>query len=169
MTAVMTVFTRIPVVYGYFNLGDVVVLLAGVLFGGFTGAFAGAVGSAFADIIGGAYIFAPITFVVKGLEGYAAGRISGGGIAGNSGIGRISRRISGAGSEGGNITPALAIGAGIMVAGFFIAEATVLSLFDRAFGFGAAIAELPFNLAQGVISAALTRIAVEGLKKTRII
>jgi len=151
MTVVTTVFTRIPLGYGYFNLGDTVILVAGVLFGGFTGAFAGAVGSALADIITGSYIFAPISLIVKGLEGFAAGRIAKGG------------------NGNGRLTIALIVGACVMVAGYFIGEATVLTLFDRVFGFGAAVAELPFNLAQGGISVALARLAVEGFRRSKII
>jgi len=151
MAAVTTVFTRIPVGYGYFNLGDAVILVAGVLFGGFTGAFAGAVGAALADVVTGAYIYAPITFIVKGLEGYIAGRVYGNG----NGKGRLMA--------------ALVAGACVMVAGYFLGEATVLALFDRVFGFGAAVAELPFNLLQGGISVALARVAIGGFRRSRII
>ena len=196
MTVVMTVFTRIPAAHGYFNLGDAVVLLAGVMYGGYTGAFAGAVGSALADIFTGAYIFAPISFVVKGVEGYLAGRISGGGLAGakikadksaaaklTGGKSAAAKLTGGKSAEakltGGKsaearpaasrLTVALAAGAIAMVAGYFLAEASVLSLFDGAFGITAAVAELPINLIQGAASAALARVAVEGLKRTGII
>ena len=160
MTVVMTVFTRIPAAYGYFNLGDTVILLAGAAYGRYTGAFAGAVGSALADIFTGAYIFAPISFIVKGVEGYAAGRIASGkrAIVAPSNAGR-----------GARLTVSLAVGACAMVAGYFLAEASVLSLFDSAFGLSAAIAELPVNVVQGAVSAVLARVAVEGLKRTKII
>ena len=171
MTLVTTVFTKIPLVIGYFNLGDTFVLLAGVLFGSLTGAFTGAVGSALADIFTGAYIFAPITFIVKGAEGYIAGKVSGGGIANNSAADSFL-------TKGGAIRekparpklmPALIVGAGVMVAGYFVAEAAVLSIFDRAFGISAAVAELPFNLAQSGISIILARVVVEGLKRTKVV
>ena len=157
MTVVTTVFTRIPVsiIQGYFNLGDTVILVAGVLSGSFAGAFAGAAGSAVADILTGAYIFAPITLVVKGLEGFIAGELSGA-----EHHEKPKRR---------KLTLALAAGACAMVAGYFIAESSVLALFDRAFGFAAAVAELPVNLAQGGISVALARLAIEGLRRSKIV
>ena len=79
MTALVflaTYFTRIPTMIlpgGYFNLGDAVIILASVLLGPAGGLAAGAVGSALADIAAAALLFAPITFVVKGLEGLAVG------------------------------------------------------------------------------------------------
>jgi uncharacterized membrane protein len=71
---VITLFIRIPLPSkGYFNFGDVAVVFAG-LFLGFRGGFlAGAIGSFLADIIGGFPIFAPLTFVAKGLEGLITG------------------------------------------------------------------------------------------------
>ena len=159
MTVVATAFTKIPISFaqGYFNLGDTVVLTAGVLFGSYTGALAGAVGSALADILTGSYIFAPITLVVKGVEGYVAGRLSGRG------------PVNGGGAKKPALALALASGACVMVVGYFIAEAVVLSLFDRTFGLAAAVAELPVNIAQGGLSAALARLAIEGLRRSKII
>ena len=150
MTVVATVFTRIPfpMILGYFNLGDAVVLIAGAQFGGLTGAFAGAVGSAAADLFTGGYIFAPVTFIVKGAEGFIAGTLA-----------RGSKR---------GLTIALVLGAAFMVAGYFAAEATILAALDRAFGIGAAIAELPINVAQGVLSVALARVAIEGFRRSGV-
>ncbi|MDR3121704.1 MAG: ECF transporter S component [Clostridiales bacterium] len=197
MTVVTTMFTKIPtpLIQGYFNLGDTVVLLAAVLFGGWTGAFAGAVGSALADILLGGYLFAPITFLVKGIEGFVVGRCVGGGLAGGkfgfgSGAGGSANAGSGAGfgigtrlgagpdtrrdaagtsPVGWKLTLFLCLGAALMVFGYFLAEATVLALFDEAFGFVAAVGELPFNLVQGGLSVALARLILEGLKRARVI
>ena len=66
-----TYFTRIPTMVlpgGYFNLGDAVIILSAAMLGPAGGLAAGAVGSALADIAAGALLFAPITFIVKGLE-----------------------------------------------------------------------------------------------------
>lgn len=199
MTVVATVFTKIPspLPQGYFNLGDTIVLIAGAIFGSMTGAFAGAVGSAAADILTGGLIFAPITLIVKGAEGYIAGKISGLGNAraigaaghGAAGHGAAehgdgaktaqdgaagasaaqTRPNSYAGRVLRGLTPALIVGAAVMVAGYFLAEATVLSFIDQAFGFGAALAELPINIAQGCFSVLLARAAIEGMKRFRII
>ena len=60
LTAVMTAATAavtmvlsipFPPTRGYFNLGDAMVMLAGLLFGARLGGFAGGVGSAISDIL----------------------------------------------------------------------------------------------------------------------
>ena len=57
---------------GYFNTGDVFVLLAGWCLGPLYGSFAAAVGSALADIISGFAFYAPATFIIKGLDAFIA-------------------------------------------------------------------------------------------------
>ena len=52
---------------GYINLGDGVVLLAGWLLSPIYGFLAAAVGSALADVFAGYVIYAPATFLIKGL------------------------------------------------------------------------------------------------------
>ena len=79
-TALTTVATLvlvipIPATDGYFNFGDVMVMMSGLLLGPVGGFIAGGVGSMFADLIV-APIYAPITLIVKGLEGLAVGIIS---------------------------------------------------------------------------------------------
>ncbi len=76
VVALMTLFVRIPLpTRGYFNVGDVAVVFAGLVLGSLSrerrfgwGAAAGGIGSALADIIGGYAIFAPVTLIAKGLE-----------------------------------------------------------------------------------------------------
>lgn len=51
---------------GYFNVGDVFVLLAGWCLGPWYGGAAAGVGSALADIMSGYAIYAPATLVIKG-------------------------------------------------------------------------------------------------------
>ena len=76
MVMVATLLVRIPVPGGgYFNLGDVVIIFSG-LFGGWkAGLIAGGIGSALADLIGFP-VFAPITLIIKGLEGLVAGLVN---------------------------------------------------------------------------------------------
>lgn len=57
----------------YFNLGEIAIYLIALLCGPLAGLVAGAVGSALADIILGYAIWAPFTFVIKGLEGLVVG------------------------------------------------------------------------------------------------
>ncbi len=66
----------IPGPYGsYFNLGEVAIFLVALLCGPIPGALAGAVGSAMTDMFLGYTIWAPFTFVIKGVEGYIVGRL----------------------------------------------------------------------------------------------
>lgn len=73
-----TVF-RFPVpnsnLYG-FNLGEAVIYIIALLFGGWPAAIVGGIGSALSDVIGGYPVWAPITFVIKGSEGFVVGYIS---------------------------------------------------------------------------------------------
>ena len=72
LTAVSTLVIVIPLPYGYFNAGDIFVLLSGWLLGPLYGAVAAATGSALADVIGGYTLYAPVTFAVKGITSVAA-------------------------------------------------------------------------------------------------
>lgn len=61
----------------YFNLGEVAIYTVALTFGGRAGAVSGAVGSALADILQGYFLpWAPITFIVKGIEGWLVGKIA---------------------------------------------------------------------------------------------
>ena len=53
---------------GYFNAGDIFVLLSAWCLGPLFGSVAAAVGSALADIVSGFAIYAPATFIIKGLD-----------------------------------------------------------------------------------------------------
>jgi uncharacterized membrane protein len=81
MTALATIMTLViqipyPGTSGYFNFGDTMVMLGGLLLGPVGGFFAGGVGSALADLISGYTFYVPITLVAKGLEGMAVGFFS---------------------------------------------------------------------------------------------
>lgn len=125
ITAALTIVVRMPIpgTGGYLNLGDIAVVFCGLLLGRW-GALAGAVGSAAADVIGGFFIFAPVTFLAKGLEGYIAGT-----------IGRKNRYW-------------LILAVSSMVAIYFLAE-----IFLPGMGLAAALSELPFNLIQAGVGA----------------
>lgn len=66
----------VPTFNLYFNLGEAIIYLTALLYGSIPGALIGGVGSALADIIGGYPIWAPITFIIKGLEGYIVGSLA---------------------------------------------------------------------------------------------
>lgn len=60
----------------YFNLGEVAIYIIALVFGKKAGFISGAVGSAVMDISLGYALWAPFTFVIKGLEGYLVGRMA---------------------------------------------------------------------------------------------
>lgn len=145
MTTVMTMVIRIPTIgtNGYLNLGDMVVFVAALLLGKKGGLIIGGLGSSFADILAGYTHYAPITLIVKGLEGYIAGAIL---------ETRVGKRI-----------PLLAtvIGGIWMALGYYIAEIFM-------YGAQAAIVGIPGNLMQGFFGAITSVVFYKALNKNRI-
>ena len=73
LCCVSTMLITIPLpASGYFNTGDVFVLLSAWFLGPLYGSFAAAVGSALADVFCGFPLYAPATFFVKGLDAFVA-------------------------------------------------------------------------------------------------
>ena len=62
----------------YFHLGETAMLSAAVLFGRKEGALIGAFSAAIADLLLGAALWAPFSFLIHGVKGYLAGRFSDG-------------------------------------------------------------------------------------------
>jgi uncharacterized membrane protein len=124
---------RIPIPVasgGYVNLGDTVIYLGALILGGWPGAAAAAVGSALSDLIAGYVVYAPATFIIKGLMGLVCGLL-----ARRAGFARF--------------TVAALMSGAVMVAGYFLFEALFFNL-------NQAIVSVPFNLMQwigGVIAA----------------
>ena len=75
LSCVATMSIRIPTpgTSGYIHPGDAIVILSGIILGPVWGFLAGGIGSALSDLIGGYFIYVPITFVIKGLVALAAG------------------------------------------------------------------------------------------------
>jgi Predicted membrane protein len=133
-----TYFTKIPVMQGYINIGDAVIIVAAILFGKKNALLAGAIGSALSDFALGYMIYIPATFIIKGFEGFLIGLI-----IEKLGKKRITQIV------------AVIIGMAVMVLGYFIAESSILSLIDSELGLVQAVASLPYNIIQGVASAVL--------------
>jgi len=130
LAAVVAIATNVvkiptPATGGYINFGDTMVMFSAMVFGPVVGVFAGGVGSALGDIMGGYAGWAPITLVVKGLEGLAIGYIA-----------RRSNNVS-------TMVIASIAGGIIMVSGYFLFEAYM-------FGVPAALTEVPGNILQAV-------------------
>lgn len=144
LTTVMTMLIKIPTVgtNGYLNLGDMVVFLGALILGKKGGFIVGGLGSGLADLLGGYSHYAPITFIVKGFEGYIAGLIL------ETGIGEKMPII------------ATIIGGMWMALGYYIAEIFM-------YGAKAALASVPGNIGQGLLGAITAVILFAALKKTK--
>jgi len=75
-TATLAFSVYVPATRGYFNIGETTVYVTALLFGPLVGAFAGGVGSMFADILLGYSIYAPGTLLIKACEGAIVGFLS---------------------------------------------------------------------------------------------
>ena len=69
LCCIATMVIKVPTLIkgGYLNLGDSIVLLAGWLLSPMYGFLAAGIGSALADLFLGYFIYAPATFIIKGL------------------------------------------------------------------------------------------------------
>ena len=130
----MTVSIPVPATGGYINIGDLAVMLTGLMFGPIIGFISGGLGSALADIFLGFPLWAPATLVVKGIEGFVVGLIA------NPRIFHKNRSYK-------DII-AVFIGGLLMVFGYFIVE-----LFIFNFGFVASLSEVPGNIFQFIFGA----------------
>ncbi len=141
LTCVGTLVIRIPfpLTRGYLNFGDGVLLGAALLMGRTGGLLAGGVGSFLADILTG-YAYAPVTLVVKGLEGFVCGV--------------LAERMP---HTRGRIL-AVAVGAAIMVTGYFIFECFLVGPWTSLLSAGA-------NFGQGACGALLGYLLFLALEK----
>lgn len=131
LSCVATMSIRIPTpgTGGYIHPGDAIVILSGVILGPVWGFLAGGIGSALSDLIGGYFIYVPITFVIKGLVALAAGLLYQ-----KIGKNQKSRYIA---VILGGVADIILVAGGYFVCEFFI------------YGAGAA-ASIPANIIQGV-------------------
>lgn len=139
LVCVATVIVQIPnpATRGYINIGDAMIFVSALTFGPFVGVIAGGIGSALADVLSGYGLYAPLTLIIKGLEGVLAGLITN------------RKSVT-------RDTLAVAIAGGEMILGYFLCEFYLLQ-----FGW-AALTEVPGNIFQivagGVIGIPITSV-----------
>ena len=77
LACVATMSIRIPTpgTGGYIHPGDAIVILSGVVLGPSYGLLAAGIGSAISDLLGGYFVYVPITFVIKGLIALFSGLV----------------------------------------------------------------------------------------------
>ncbi len=130
LACVATLVIKIPSpLKGYINLGDCIVLAAGWLLSPSWGFLSAGVGSALADLLSGYVIYAPATFLIKGVMALVA----------FYGFKWLHNRC-------GNLAARIISGIAaeiVMIVGYFIFAGFL-------YGFGPAVVNIPANAVQGV-------------------
>ena len=148
IACIATMIIKIPSpLKGYINLGDCIVLTAGWLLPAGYGFLAAGLGSALADIFSGYVVYAPATFIIKGVMALVA--FYGFKLL-NKKIGNIASRIlSGILAES------------VMVLGYFVFEGFL-------YGFVPSIVNIPPNCVQGVAGIIIGTATIKILEKSKI-
>ncbi len=135
LVCVATLVIQIPSpIGGYINLGDSLILMSSAFLPPVYAFFAAAIGSSLADVFLGYMVYAPATFVIKGLMALAS----------HYTYTVFSRRMKTVGSR----VVSSAVAECVMVVGYFVFEGFLYS-------FGSAIINVPANLVQGIAGAVL--------------
>lgn len=127
-------FIAIPLPFGYFNLGDIFVLVSAWTLGPVFGAIAAGVGTALADVLMSYVIYAPATFIIKAAVAVVAALLFNA-FKKNDSTNKI------------NLLPRVIsaiLGEAIMVCGYFLYEAFLLG-----YGMGA-LASVTGNCLQAI-------------------
>ena len=148
LTCVATMIIKIPSpMKGYLNLGDCVVLLAGWMLSPAYGFMAAGLGSALADLFSGYLVYAPATFVIKGVMALAA----------HFGYKLLKGKI---GTLASHILSGTAAEV-IMILGYLAFESVL-------YGFGPSLVNVPANGAQGVAGLLLGCVLAKIFEKAKI-
>lgn len=149
LTCVATMIIKIPSpLKGYLNLGDCVVLLAGWMLSPVYGFLAAGLGSALADLFSGYVVYAPATFVIKGLMALIA----------YYGFKLLHKKL-------GNLPSRIITGTVaelVMILGYFAFEGFL-------YGFGPSVVNIPANGVQGIAGLIIGCILVKVFEKSKLI
>ena len=149
LTCITTMVIEIPSpLKGYLNLGDCLVLFTGWMISPLYGFLAAGLGSALADLFSGYVMYAPVTFVIKGVMAVVA----------FYGYKLLHKKI---GTLSSRIITGIAAEA-IMILGYFVFEGFL-------YGFVPAIANIPANGMQGTVGLVLGCILTQMLEKTNLL
>ena len=145
LTCAATMIIQIPSpLQGYLNPGDCMVLCCGWLLGPVYGFLAAGIGSGLADLFSGYGLYAPATFVIKGVMAAVA-------------YGLYTLCPRGTLSRIGSAVVAEAV----MIGGYFLFESVL-------YGFGAAAVNVLPNLVQGLAGLILGVLLAECLQRNRL-
>ncbi len=148
LACVATLVIKIPSpLKGYINLGDCIVLTAGWLLSPAWGFLSAGVGSALADILSGYVIYAPATFLIKGVMALVA--FYGFKWLHNKCGNFAARIISGIAAEI------------VMIVGYFVFAGFL-------YGFGPAVVNIPANAVQGVAGILIGIVLIKIYQRSKI-
>ncbi|MBR5479827.1 MAG: ECF transporter S component [Clostridia bacterium] len=145
LICVATMIIKIPTSFGYINLGDCFVLLAGWALSPLYGFCAAAIGSALADVFSGYAMYAPVTFIVKGIMALIA----------FYGVKLLTTKKC---NELVSLITCGATAEILMILGYFVFEGIL-------YGFIASAANIPFNAIQGIVGLILGILLFKIFKK----
>ena len=141
-----TSLIKLPTPLGYIHAGDAPVVLAAYLLSPTYGFLAAGIGSCLADVFSGYAVYAPVTFLIKGgmvLVIYWIQKLP---VKSNKTL--IQQILATLAAET------------VMVLGYYVFEGFL-------YGFGPALASVPFNVLQGLVGASVGILLVRVLKKSR--
>ena len=148
LVCVATMIIKIPSpMKGYLNLGDCIVLVAGWILSPGYGFLAAGLGSALADLFSGYVMYAPATFVIKGLMAliaFVCVKLI------RTKIGKLPAQLIGA-----------VLAEIVMVMGYFVFEGVL-------YGFAPSLVNIPANAVQGVAGIVIGMILIKVLEKLNV-
>ena len=149
LACVATMIIKFPSpLKGYLNIGDCIVLLCGWMLSPVYGFVAAGLGSGLADLLSGYLVYAPATFIIKGLMPLIACYTF-----------KLIRK-----SLGHNLPARIVSGILaeiIMVLGYYVFEGFM-------YGFIASAVNIPANAIQGIVGLILGTILIKAFEKSKI-
>lgn len=149
LACVATMIIKFPSpLKGYLNIGDCIVLLCGWMLSPVYGFVAAGLGSGLADLLSGYLVYAPATFIIKGLMSLIACYTF-----------KLIRK-----SLGHNLPARIVSGILaeiIMVLGYYVFEGFM-------YGFIASAVNIPANAIQGIVGLILGTILIKAFEKSKI-
>ncbi len=149
LACVATMIIKFPSpLKGYLNIGDCIVLLCGWMLSPVYGFVAAGLGSGLADLLSGYLVYAPATFIIKGLMALIACYVF-----------KLIHK-----SLGHNLPARIVSGILaeiIMVLGYYVFEGFM-------YGFIASAVNIPANAIQGIVGLILGTILIKAFEKSKI-
>lgn len=148
LVCVATMIIKIPSgLNGYVNLGDCMVLVAGWMLSPVYAFAAAGIGSALADLFSGYVIYAPVTFVIKGVMALVA----------CFGLSLMQKKLGRLPSQliGGVVAEI------IMIAGYYVFEGFM-------YGFAPSLINIPANAVQGAAGLIFGIVLIKILEKSKL-